>query len=112
MELIYTYSESSVRPRELEICKTTVYLRKDIVEDMRTDDLGNKFTFYIYQEAKMSHDEFNEYTSFLAKQNAINGVNDSSNISNLLIGQENGDNNQLIIMEAIADLYDAIAGMM
>lgn len=112
MELIYSYSGSSVRPLEIEICKTTVYLRKDIVEDVRTDDLGNKFTFYTYQEAKMSHDEFNEYTSFLAKQNAINGVNDSANISSLMVGQENGDNNQLTIMEAIADLYDVIASMM
>jgi len=30
----------------------------------------------------------------------------------LVAGQENGDSNQLIIMEAIADLYDAIAFMM
>ena len=112
MEPIYRYSESTVRPNDIEICKKTVYLRKDIVEEQRTYADGNTVTFYTYQEAKMSHEQFNEYSSLMAARNAINGVNDSTNISNLLSGQENGDNNQLIIMEAIADLYDVIANMM
>lgn len=112
MNPIYRYSESAVRPVELEVCKTTVYLRKDITEDIRTNPDGESVSFWTYQEAKMTHDEFNAYSSFIAAKNAIAGVNDSSNISQLLSGQENGDNNQLIIMEAIADLYEAITSMM
>ena len=41
----------------------------------------------------------------------IKGKDDSANIVQLMLGQENGDVNQLIIMEAIADLYDAIASL-
>lgn len=112
MKLSYIKAESAFKPASVEIQKTTAYIRKDIVEETRTTDSGNSYTMWVYQEAALTHDEFNEYTNFLAKQNTINGVNDSANISNLLAGQENGDNNQLIIMEAIADLYDAIASMM
>lgn len=107
MELIYRPSESTVRPVEVEKSKHTVFLRKDIVEEERDGSV-----YYTYQEAKLSHAEFNEYSSFIAAKNAINGVNDSTNICNLLDGQAIGDNNQLIIMEALADLYDVIASMM
>lgn len=111
MEPTYRYSESAVKPVEIEVNKNTVFLRKDIIEDKRTDIDGNEVIFYTYEEAKMSHEEFNEYSNLVAARNAINGTNDSENISNLLVGQENGDTNQLIIMEAIADLYDMIASL-
>lgn len=42
-------------------------------------------------------------------ENAIKGTKDSENIVQLIAGQETGDGNQLAIMEAIADLYDAVA---
>ena len=107
MELIYRPSESTVRPVEIEKTKRTVFLRKDIVEEDR-----DGMTFYTYQEAKLSHEDFDKYASFIAATNAIKGVNDSTNIENLVDGQAIGDNNQLIIMEALADLYDVIASMM
>ena len=107
MELVYRPSESTVRPVEVEKSKHTVFLRKDIVEEDR-----DGMTFYTYQEAKLSHADFAEYSSFIVAKNAINGVNDSANINNLLDGQAIGDNNQLIIMEALADLYDVIASVM
>ena len=112
MEPIYRYSESTVRPSELELSKRTVFLRKDISEVERKDEDGNITSYWVYQEAKMSHAEFNEYSSFLSMKNTITSANDSENISQLVTGQENGDNNQLIIMEAIADLYDVIASIM
>ena len=106
MELIYRPSESTVRPVEIEKSKRTVFLRKDIVEEERDGSV-----YYTYQEAKLSHEEFDKYASFVAAKNAINGVNDSTNIVNIINGQAVGDNNQLIIMEALADLYDAIANL-
>ena len=109
MAPIYRYSESTVKPVSIEVGKRTVFLRKDFVEEVRTDMDGNEVTFWTYQEAKMSHEEFERYSNFIVKQNAINGVNDSQNINNLVDGQANSDNNQLIIMEAFADLYDMIA---
>lgn len=111
MEPIYVHSESTVKPSTLEIGKRTVFLRKNIVEEERTNELGNTTIFYIYEEAKMSHEDFNKYSNYIAAKNAINGVNDSKNISTLVAGQENRDNNQMIIMEAIADLYDAVASL-
>lgn len=44
-------------------------------------------------------------------ENAIKGTNDSDNIVQIMAGQETGDSQQLAIMEAIADLYDAVAAM-
>lgn len=102
MELIYRYSESTVRPVEIEKSKRTVFLRRNIVEEERTDVFGDVRTFYVYEEAKLSHEEFDKYASVVVLQN----------LSNLASGQAVGDNNQLIIMEALADLYEAIAGKM
>lgn len=48
---------------------------------------------------------------FLMAENAIKGTNDSDNIVQLMAGQETGDSQQIAIMEAIADLYDAVAAM-
>ena len=59
----------------------------------------------------MSIDEFNSYASTLASMNAVKDVNNASNILSLMAGQENGDVNQMTIMEAIADLYDAVASL-
>lgn len=44
-------------------------------------------------------------------ENAIKGTNDSDNIVQIMAGQKTGDSQQLAIMEAIADLYDAVAAM-
>jgi hypothetical protein len=113
MELNYKYSESTVKPAALEVTEGTVYLRKDITEITRTSEQdGNTTVYYTYQEAALTPQEFNEYTNLIMAENAIKGTNDSDNIISLLDGQAAGDNNQLIIMEAIADLYDAIAMLM
>lgn len=93
MKLNYTHSESTVKPVEIERGKRTVYIRKNIVETE---------TGWSYEEAKLTPDEFTAYSEYLVIHN----------VSQLLDGQQNGDNNQLIIMEAIADLYDVIATMM
>ena len=94
MELNYKYSESTVKPQEIEIGKTTVYFRKDIATEERTFDDYTQ-TFYVYQEAKIPLYEFRKKADNQAMINAMRGA-------------DNKDN-QLIIMEAIADLYDVIA---
>lgn len=90
----YRYSESTVRPEALEISGSTVYLRRDISELKREDEQGNKTTYWTYQEATLTTEEFNQHA------NAI-----------LVSGQKNGDDNQLILMDAVADLYETIAMM-
>ena len=110
MELDYKYAESTVRPTVIEITVAgMVYIRKDIISIVRTSEQGNKITYWTYQEAVLTPQEFNEYTNLLMAEHAIKGMNDSDNIIQLMVGQETGDSKQLAIMEAIADLYDAIA---
>jgi hypothetical protein len=111
MELNYKYAESTVRPTAFEVTVGTVYLRKDITSIARTSEQGDKTTYWTYQEAALTPQEFNEYTNLLMAENAIKGTNDSDNIVRIMAGQETGDSQQLAIMEAIADLYDAVAAM-
>jgi len=109
MVIDYKNSESTVKPSAIEIGKRSAYVRRNIVEQIREDESGNKVSYWVYEEACLSHAEFNEYINFISAQNAVNGVNDSGNIVQLMTGQEISDNNQMIVMEAIADLYDVIA---
>ena len=108
MELNYYYSESTVKPQEIEACKTTVYFRKDIKTEERTYG-DNTQTFYIYQEAKMPIEEFKILANNQLFVNAVKGANDSEKINNINTNSIDSGDNQLIIMEAIADLYDVIA---
>ena len=112
MEPKYVYSESTVEPLAIEVGVSSVYLRKDISEDVRTDSEGNSVTYYTFQEAIMSLEEFNAYSAQIASVNAVKDVNNAENILLLLAGQNSGDINQITIMEAIADLYDAITSTM
>ena len=94
MELKYRDSASTVRPETIEIGKTTVFLRTDIQKEERTDANGDTTVFWTYREAKMTPDEFTVYASLLSSKEVVNNVY---------------VDNQLIIMEAIADLYDKIS---
>lgn len=111
MELNYRYAESTVKPAALEVTEGTVYLRKEIASITRSSEQGDSTVYWTYQEAALAPQEFNDYTNLVMAENAIKGTNDSDNIVKLMAGQENGDSNQLVIMEAIADLYDTIALM-
>lgn len=112
MELNYRYSESTVKPAALEIAEGSVYFRKEITSVTRTSEQGDETVFWTYQEAELTPQEFNNYASLLMVESTIKGKDDSANIVQLIAGQEAGDGNQLIIMEAIADLYDAVASLM
>lgn len=112
MNLMYKTVKSTVKPNAVEIQKTTVYLRKDISKATRTDESGKVLEYWTYQEATMTHDEFNAYSSQMAAINAVKGIYDSENISLIVANGDDSNNNQLILMEAIADLYDVIASMM
>lgn len=111
MEPKYVYSESTVKPTAIEIGVSSVYLRKDIAEEVRTTMNDEKVTYYTFQEAVMTIEEFNTYANTLASINAVKDVNNASNILLLLVGQNSGYTNQMTIMEAIADLYDAVASL-
>lgn len=115
MELTYRTSRSTIKPPEIERTKTTVYLRKDIEERQKIverDDTQYTVLYYVYQEAVLSYEEFDEYASESMSMNAIKGINDSENISKIIQNGVDSGDNQLIIMEAMADLYNLILDKM
>lgn len=60
MEPVYITAESTVRPKEIEVGVTTVYLRRNIVETQRTDpmDEGREpETVFVYEETQLTKDE-------------------------------------------------------
>ena len=64
MRLNYIKSQSSVKPELVDTTssKTTVYIRKNIVENKKTDEMSGKETvFYEYEEAKLTKAEYKEY---------------------------------------------------
>ena len=60
----WTKSESTIKPREVdnESSKFTVYLRKNIVKKEREiEPDGELQTYYEYDEAKLTKEEWKEY---------------------------------------------------
>lgn len=86
MNIVYKSVVSATKPSEIKFGLNTVYLRKDISEIKHDDET----VLWSYQEAALTLDEYKEYSN---------------------LAQQNLDNNQLIIMDAIADIYEAIASL-
>ena len=64
MKLNYIKSQSSVKPDLVDTTssKAVVYLRQNIVENIKTDEMSGKETvFYEYEEAKLTKAEYQEY---------------------------------------------------
>ena len=98
MQLNYYYAESTVEPIPILIEDTIVRIRKDIATENRTDKMsGSVTTFYTYQEAKLTHEEFKTYSDQQAAINAITGSEIAAK--------------QTVMMSAIADLYDMISAL-
>lgn len=91
----YIHAESFHRPEPIEKFVSTVYIRKDISREERVID-DKTVTVYTYLEAAMSPADFKEYSDFIKTKKVLSGE---------------ADENQLIIMEAIADLYAIIENM-
>ena len=64
MKLNYIKSQSSVKPDLVDTTssKAVVYLRQNIIENIKTDEMsGEKTVFYEYEEAKLTKAEYQEY---------------------------------------------------
>ena len=64
MKLNFIKSQSSVKPELVDTTssKTTVYVRQNIVENIKTDEMsGEETVFYEYEEAKLTKQEYQEY---------------------------------------------------
>ena len=64
MKLEFYKSSSSVKPELIDTTssKVVVYLRQNIVENIKTDEMsGEETVFYEYEEAKLTKAEYQEY---------------------------------------------------
>lgn len=64
MKLNFIKSQSSVKPDLVDTTssKVVVYLRQNIVENIKTDEMsGEKTVFYEYEEAKLTKAGYQEY---------------------------------------------------
>ena len=64
MKMNYVKSESTIKPELIDTTssKTTVYIRKNIIEKERIDkETGDYTTYYEYDEAKLTKEEYQEY---------------------------------------------------
>ena len=64
MKLNFIKSQSSVKPDLVDTTssKVVVYLRQNIVENVKTDEMsGEETVFYEYEEAKLTKEEYKEY---------------------------------------------------
>ena len=69
MILNYVKSQSSIKPELIDTTssKTTVYIRQNIVEVEKTNESDNtSTTFYEYEEAKLTKQEYQEYLKELS----------------------------------------------
>ena len=64
MKLNFIKSQSSVKPDLIDTTssKVVVYLRQNIVENIKTDEMSREESvFYEYEEAKLTKQEYQEY---------------------------------------------------
>lgn len=56
-------SESTVRPDEVDTTssKTSVFLRRNIKEVARSDELNEETTVFEYEESKLTKEEYEKY---------------------------------------------------
>lgn len=69
MYINYIKSESTIKPELVDTTssKKYVYLRKDIIETQKTDEISNEtIILYEYQEAKLTKAEYQEYLAELS----------------------------------------------
>ena len=87
-----------------------VYLRKNIHQVTETTEQG-EITYYEYDEVVLTHEEYEEYCSMLNNPGIQKLAED-----NLILMNANADTytsseeNNLVIMAAIAELYELISG--
>lgn len=79
MKLNYIKSQSSVKPDLIDTTssKTTIYLRKNIVENKNIDEMsGEETVFYDYEEAKLTNEEYTEYLKELELTDTLETIED------------------------------------
>ena len=79
MKLNFIKSQSSVKPDLVDTAssKVVVYLRQNIVEKIKTDEMsGEETVFYEYEEAKLTKQEYQEYLKELNSSDTLQTIED------------------------------------
>ena len=121
MKLNYIKSQSSVKPDLVDTTssKVVVYLRKNIVENIKTDETSGKETvFYEYDEAKLTKEEYQEYLKELNGSDTLQTiedlkVNDDKINSSIVSIEENNldmsDTLNILLTEVIPNILDTLS---
>ncbi|MFV0552916.1 MAG: hypothetical protein ACK5L6_13500 [Anaerorhabdus sp.] len=119
MNIVYSLHEGSQEIKPLTIDTNSsqhcVYLRRNIQRITKEDGMGNSVSLWQYEEACISFADFEKYKEDMVLELSDKVSNDNlilmeavaSNYEQTILSQDN----QLIIMSAIADLYDTIANI-
>lgn len=102
MKLEYHTVESTVKPETVESIGDIVYIRKDLSQI--THEYGDDVKYWSYKEAIMRRDEFDLYSKLFSIDNAKM----PEHISEIIDTQKLDNDNQLTLMNAIADLYELL----
>lgn len=76
MKLTFYKSESAVKPELIDntSSKVVTYIRQNIVEKQEIDDVGESYTYYEYDEAKLTIEEYEQYLSEMESTETLQTV--------------------------------------
>ena len=105
MKLNYIKSQSSVKPDLVDTTssKVVVYLRQNIVENIKTDEMsGEEIVFYEYDEAKLTKAEYQEYLK------ELNGFDTLQTIENLKTENQNLNEQVTMLTECLLEMSETV----
>ena len=105
MKLNYVKSQSSVKPVLVDTTssKVVVYLRQNIVEKIKTDEMsGEETVFYEYEEAKLTKAEYQEYLK------ELNGSDTLQTIEDLKAENQNLNEQVSMLTECLLEMSETV----
>ena len=105
MKLNYVKSQSSVKPDLVDTTssKVVVYLRQNIVENTKTDEMSVEETvFYEYEEAKLTKVEYQEYLKELNCSDTLQTIED------LKVENQNLNEQVTMLTECLLEMSETV----
>ena len=105
MKLNFIKSQSSVKPDLVDTTssKAVVYLRQNIVKNIKTDEMsGEEAVFYEYEEAKLTKQEYQEYLKELNSSDTL------QTIENLKVENQNLNEQVSMLTECLLEMSETV----
>ena len=105
MKLNFIKSQSSVKPDLVDTTssKVVVYLRQNIVENIKTGEMsGEETVFYEYEEAKLTKAEYQEYLK------ELNGSDTLQTIENLKAENQNLNEQVTMLTNCLLEVSETV----